>query len=120
MKNYILFLYFSQIRQSVINKPKNIAALDTLNEPTILNGNNAITIGKVLNTHAQRGSPVAPETTATNNATEKANTPKKQHNTCPKQATSNRIFIIVKDISILRPFALSATLYHVNSENTNG
>lgn len=78
MKNYILFLYFSQIRQSVINKPKNIAALDTLNEPTILNGNNAITIGKVLNTHAQRGSPVAPETTATNNATEKANTPKKQ------------------------------------------
>lgn len=70
MKNYILFLYFSQIRQSVINKPKNIAALDTLNEPTILNENNAITIGKVLNTHAQRGSPVAPETTATNNATE--------------------------------------------------
>ena len=46
--------------QIVINKPKNIPALAKLNEPTMRNGKSAIKTGMALNTHAQRGKPVAP------------------------------------------------------------
>ena len=58
--------------QIVINKPKNIPALAKLNEPTMRNGKSAIKTGMVLNTHAQRGKPVAPENTATNKVTANA------------------------------------------------
>ncbi len=55
-----------QMIQSVMKSPKNAAELAILKEPTIRSREIASISDTTLNTHAQRGSPVTPETIAAN------------------------------------------------------